>query len=319
MLGVAPQGGASEDGRSWNEVKAEVESLLRQKRYAEAAAAAESAVTIAERELGPHDPHVAGALNDLVAIYRRIASRANETYTNAAPELERALDIAERALGPWHPTVGMILTNLAKLYAAQGRFQESQKIRARAFSILGETNAITELIPALEVAAEIPPSSISKTIEALPTPRPLPEVEEARDDAMYRWKLSALEETVGPDHPTTAAAVRSLADFYRERSRYAEAEALYQRALDIDERHFGQSHEQVAEDLSRLADVYRRQERCQDAVTVYARLVTVLDSIRRPDDPQLVPILEHYAGCLESIGSSDDAKPIRDRLQALAR
>jgi tetratricopeptide (TPR) repeat protein len=74
-----------------------------------------------------------------------------------------------------------------------------------------------------------------------------------------------IEDRLGPEHPDTATALNSLAEFYRERGRYEEAEPLYQRALDIAEKVLGPDHPDTGTSLNNLAELYYAQGRYEEA------------------------------------------------------
>ena len=50
------------------------------------------------------------------------------------------------------------------------------------------------------------------------------------------------EQEFGPNHPNTALLLNKLAELYRARGRYAEAEPLYHRSLSIVEKALGPEH-----------------------------------------------------------------------------
>jgi hypothetical protein len=54
--------------------------------------------------------------------------------------------------------------------------------------------------------------------------------------------LAIYEQQAGPDHPSTATSLDSLAGLHQEQGKYAEAEPLHQRALAICEQQLGASH-----------------------------------------------------------------------------
>lgn len=105
-----------------------------------AAAAALEQELLAELDeaeaLGPEDPSVALALNDLGVFYYR-ANRDAE----AEPLHRRALEIQEKALGTTHPNVVQTLHNLAALYYSQDRYADSEALLKRALEILREVRA----------------------------------------------------------------------------------------------------------------------------------------------------------------------------------
>ena len=76
-----------------------------------------------EKALGPDNPVVASALNNLAALYR-----AQGRYEAAEALLKRSLAIDERALGPDDHVFAIDLNNLAELYRNPGRYDASEPL-----------------------------------------------------------------------------------------------------------------------------------------------------------------------------------------------
>jgi tetratricopeptide (TPR) repeat protein len=81
---------------------------------------------------------------------------------------------------------------------------------------------------------------------------------------LYEEFARLIEDRLGPEHPDTATALNSLAEFYRERGRYEEAEPLYQRALEMREKVLGLDHPDTTT-LNSLALLYYHQGRYEEA------------------------------------------------------
>ena len=58
-------------------------------------------------------------------------------------------------------------------------------------------------------------------------------------EPLYKRALAIYEKALGPDHPSVAESLNSLAGFYHAQGSYAEAETLYRRALAIFEKGLG--------------------------------------------------------------------------------
>ena len=71
-------------------------------------------------------------------------------------------------------------------------------------------------------------------------------------------RCAIFETTLGPDHPTVANSLSSLALVLYATNRHAEAEPLMRRALAINAKGLGQEHPSVAANLGNLADAHHR-------------------------------------------------------------
>ena len=97
-------------GIEWEILNQEVKELYRTGQYDRAVTVAETALKVAEQDVGPDHPDVATSLNNLAALYR-----TQGDYAKAEPLYKRSLAIREKALGPDHPDVANSLNNLALL------------------------------------------------------------------------------------------------------------------------------------------------------------------------------------------------------------
>ena len=66
----------------------------------------------------------------------------------------------------------------------------------------------------------------------------------------YKKAVELAERTLGPQHPTTATHIRSLARLHIAQGNYAQAEQLYQRALVIYEKVLGPERRELAKSPS---------------------------------------------------------------------
>lgn len=82
-------------------------------------------------------------------------------------------------------------------------------------------------------------------------------------------------EALGPQSPRLADSLSSLAWFYTEQGRYAEAEPLYKRALAIRETTWGPEHPDVATSLENYAALLRQMNRNSEAAEMEARVKAI--------------------------------------------
>ena len=76
---------------------------------------------------------------------------------------------------------------------------------------------------------------------------------------------------MGPDHPSLATNLNSLAFLYHDQRKYAEAEPLYRRALAIIEKAVGPDHPKVTATLESYAALLRKTNREYEALKMEAR------------------------------------------------
>jgi tetratricopeptide (TPR) repeat protein len=117
-------------GIEWDTLSKEVMRLYRAGEYARAIRIAQSALEVAEQNVGPDHPDVATSLNDLAEL-----CKAQGEYAKAEPPLKRSLAIREKALGPDHPNVAASLNNLAELYQYQGDYAKAEPLYKRSLAI----------------------------------------------------------------------------------------------------------------------------------------------------------------------------------------
>ena len=94
----------------------------------DAVIAARKALEVAEKNVGPDHPDVAGSLDILAGLYHEQGQ-----YALAEPLYKRALAIFEKAHGP---DVAMSLNNLAILYRATKRETQAKELEKRAARII---------------------------------------------------------------------------------------------------------------------------------------------------------------------------------------
>jgi hypothetical protein len=90
-----------------------------------------------------------------------------------------------------------------------------------------------------------------------------------------------LAETLGPEHPDVASALRSLAYGYANQKDYAAAELLYLRALGIQEGALGPEAAEVATTLDAYATLLRATNREEQATDFKARADAIRAGVER--------------------------------------
>ncbi len=293
-------------------------------RYLRSGRLLEHALAVAEKAEKPDDPIVLSIVHNLAKLYH-----SQRRYTEAEQLYQRALEGWEQAPEPNTLRMASALYQLAEVHEAQGKRGEAEAERGRARKWLSERvepPAEEAAAPAPDTApmppAAAPVQAIEASAPATLAPSELPALSNAAPPAdpavaELRWKLAAMEESLGPDHTAVAILVSALGQLYASQGRYEEAEPLHQRSLAINEKAYTEAHETVAKDLSNLAELYRLQARYADAEAVYARLLGVLERIVDDKHPDIGLVLIRYAECLEKTGNTRDAHTMRARAKKL--
>jgi len=159
--------------------------------YNEAEPLLRRALAIDEQSLGPNDPNVATAMNNLAGPLVD-ANRLAE----AESLLRRALAIYEQSLGPNDPDVATAMNNLAELLRSANRLGEAEPLLRHALSI--DEQSLGPNQPS--VARDL--NNLAMLLKA--TNR-LGEAE-----PLYRRALAIDENSLGPDHPKTRTIRNNL-------------------------------------------------------------------------------------------------------------
>jgi len=273
-----------------------IAELSRAGKYTQAIPLAQRLLADLEKNYGPFNRDVAGALNNLAMLYgsqgqdaeaeplyrrsiailekldgldsSQVAPELNnlaalyqrqQRYADAEPLFKRSLAIREKALGRDHPDVGQSLNNLATNYEKQDRHADSEPLFQRALAIYEK--ALGPQHPA--VATLLNNLGQVDKVEG--------RVSEA--EPLIKRSLAIREKVLGRDHPDVARSLNNLADLYERQDRLADAEPLYQRALAIRERALGAAHPDAATSANNLALLYQKEGRVADAVPIVERLI----------------------------------------------
>src|SRR5688572_9153608 len=115
MLAIHVDIASAQSEETVDALSAKAEALYKAGKHVEAAAIAERAVAVAERQFGPDHLAMAAPLDDVARLRHRLGR-----YAEAEPVYRRSLAIRERALGAEHLDVAATLNELAVLLHVQG-------------------------------------------------------------------------------------------------------------------------------------------------------------------------------------------------------
>jgi CHAT domain-containing protein/Tfp pilus assembly protein PilF len=244
-----------------------------QGRYEQAIEALEEAVRILERDGSRRAASLAAAYVDL-----GIAYWSRSDYDEALAYYEKALPLQVAAHGAGHHYVGTLYFNLATLFLMKRDYAACIANAEKALNIYlparGERNAlVVQTYNVLGLA-------YTKTGDA---DRGLAVLEKARD-----LQLSLSEK----GDRESGVIYSSLAEAYRAKGNFTEADRGFRDALAIDISIFGQRHPDVAEDFVNLGDLYLQKGAELAAIGFYGKAIAANNPHPVKDDPDLDPPFE---------------------------
>lgn len=121
-------------------------------------------------------------------------------------------------------------------------------------------------------------------------------------------------ESLKPKDPRLATALDNLADFYKSRARYADAEQLYRRSLDIRKKAFGSRHLSVATSLNNLASSLQQQGKYDLAESLYLDALKILDNLDDPEHPETTRSLHALVALYRAQGKLEKAEDLRSQI-----
>jgi len=234
--------------------------------YAESERYCQRALTLLENRLGPDDPQVGRALNNLAVLYMELG-----LHKEAKPLLMRALAIREASFGPDHRDVALTLHNLGIVAFELGDYSESETLQKRGLAIREKA------------FPEGHPDILWGTVGLGVLYRKMARYEEA--ESLLARVLAIREATLAPNHPDVATSLMHLAEVYADSGRLAEAETLYLRAIAIWEEALGPEHPDLAEGLKGLSNVYRDQGDAAKSLSLLQRSLGIRERTLGPDHP----------------------------------
>jgi tetratricopeptide (TPR) repeat protein len=125
------------------------------------------------------------------------------------------------------------------------------------------------------------------------------------------------DEAVGPDYPSVAQSLNTLAALYRVLGQYALAKPLYERSLAITENALDPSHTEVANSLKNLAGLYDAQGQYTQAEPLYLRSLAIFEKALGPDHRNVAAVLEDLAILYGKIGDTTKQKEFDARVRKI--
>jgi tetratricopeptide (TPR) repeat protein len=139
----------------------------------------------------------------------------------------------------------------------------------------------------------------------------------AQAEQLLLRALMLREQTVGPDHPETAATLTRLANVARDLGHFEQAEHYYQRALAIQERELGPEHPDIATTLYDMAYHYYVQGKYQQAEPLAQRALAIREQVFGSEHPLTADLLNDLANIYDAQGKYEQGAPLMQRALAI--
>ena len=210
----------------------------------------------------------------------------------------RSLVITESLYGPGSAETTTIVGNLGNSALQQGRFVEARDRFLRADAA---------------ARATWPEGSLEHTTYAPWLAHAhvgLGELDEAA--TLYLETLQAWEHHYGPESPTAAMGLQSLAGVYQKQGRYDEARALLVRAVRIGGLAGARSVEHGSA-LGAIAELHRETGRHREAARAYALAVSIFEEAYGPDHVEVAALVLNEANLQRDMGDHATAKERYER------
>jgi len=134
---------------------------------------------------------------------------------------------------------------------------------------------------------------------------------------LYERALSIREKALGPDHPSVAVSLNSLAILLMTTGDLAEARSRGQRAVEIYEKSLGPDHPALAVGLEALANVCSELGDYAAARPLYERSLAIREKALGPEHPDVASGLNNLALTLYKMGDYAAARPVYERAGAI--
>lgn len=315
------------------EMITKVGELQEQGRLPDARAAAEEAVALSERELGPDDPQTATCLGNLAGVLQAMGD-----LKAARARYERALAIDEKALGPEDPVTANSMNNLGVFLSQSRKPEEGRPLLERTVAILekavgrdhpslamylhnlasvvvemGDGRAGRQLHERALAICEKSPGQNDPLRSAILSD--LGELLRARGDLLaarplLERALAISREAKGPYHPDTATAMCCLAALLYELGDLESARRLCERSLAIRELAVGPGHPVVVESLNVLGALLLELGETESARWRFERALTISEREKGPDHPETAACRNNLAFAFERLGDRATARTL---------
>jgi len=117
-------------------------------------------------------------------------------------------------------------------------------------------------------------------------------------ESMLRRALAMKEETLGPEHASTAADLNNLAIVLKEKGDLDGAEQAMRKSLAIKEKSIGANHPSTASTLNNLANLLLSKEELAEAEALFRRALAIREASMDADHPSVLSARAALDVCL---------------------
>jgi CHAT domain-containing protein/tetratricopeptide (TPR) repeat protein len=289
-LASLPAAGRSEYQKTYV-LADEIDTLLKNTRYAEALKIAEQILDIRRRLLGPDSSLVAVSAHDCGQLLHYC-----ERYREAEAQFREALRIVDAVAGRDNPSAAAVMGDLAQTMEMQGKYAESRKLHEESLELTvrlqGENHAATAV-------------SLNNLASFLDR-----QAEYTKAEALYRRSAAALKVAEGPEGQKLATTYGNLALNLNHQGRYDEAGRMFEEALRIRRKLVGDDHPDTGRVYMNLAT---NRGAMGDIAGAEALLRKALNSYRKglgDKSAQTAWAMNNLALNLDSQGRYTEAEPL---------
>jgi tetratricopeptide (TPR) repeat protein len=286
---------AAPKANDWKDSYEAGKQAYKNRDYAEAAARLAESLEAAQSS--------AVAVPGMIDMARLLASvrRLRGEYGEAEKLLQRLADITAETSGPDSAELAALLSELSMVQRAQGRLNEALAAIQKAITIRETRHTPNEDLAQDLTTAALLQLKLGQEKPALETLK----------RALDAW------DAVAPGDPRCLPALEALANSYRDRSQYAEAEPLYVRALNMRAAASGPNDAELISTIDSLAYVYFGLKRYTEAEPLYKRLLALWETSTAPDHPMVALTLDKMAEFYAVQGRYGEAEELVRRALAI--
>ncbi|MFN8290971.1 MAG: CHAT domain-containing tetratricopeptide repeat protein [Chitinophagaceae bacterium] len=294
------------------------------------------ALEMRQEKLGETNMAVAASLNNYAVLHYNLGR-----YNEAEKEFAASVKIIETNKQQTAMPYAILLNNEAILFQSMGRYDEAVKLLKQALQLagqlevskarnhlkffsnlallyqqMGKYSEAEEIYRGLEKRLEKGKPEYANFLNNVAILAMLMKKED-RVEQMLKQSAEIYKTTMTEKSPAYAKVISDLGNFYRYKSRYADATPLLQQALQIRLESLGDSHPLYVQSQEDLAVLYWKQSQLEKAVPLYREVMEKsLDFINRYFPPMseaektkywdlLSPRFERFYNFAIEAGASD--------------
>lgn len=132
-----------------------------------------------------------------------------------------------------------------------------------------------------------------------------------------RRSLEIWEKEAGKESQQVANSLLNLAEIYRAKKAYPEAENFYRRVLKVEEKRLGEGNPALCRVLLNLGWMQHVNSQASEAESSFKRMIAIKEKERGPDHPEVANALSNLATFYQKVGKPKNSLPIYERMIAI--